>query len=117
MKTVKKKSTLIVATATVQKAKKVVAVDLNTLTGDELFLHSLKEIGHPSLVRDMAKTIKQKKLVSLSRRKLLIKFYASASRLARLGAIKRMPINGTMYMYSLAGWKFAKKQSNFGLAA
>ena len=108
MKTTKKKGTIAMKHST----PKIKVVDFENLTGNELFLYSLKEAGKPSLVRDMVKTIKKLKLVSDTKKKLLAKFYASASILSREGVIKRTPINGHTYMYSLIGWKFSKQSKN-----
>ncbi len=107
MKTLKKRGTLKSVKTVVSKSK---VVDLNTLTGDELFLYSLKTMGHPSLVRDMVKSLKKTKRVSLTKKQILTRFYASASRLNALGIVKRMPVNGSMYIYSLINWKFNKTQ-------
>jgi hypothetical protein len=103
MKTLKKSGTI----AFNKSNQKV--VQLNSFTGNELFLYSLKEMGKPSLVRDMVKSIKKSKMVAMTKKKLLAKLYASASVLNRDGMIKRTPINGHTYMYSLVGWKFSKQ--------
>ena len=106
-KTVKTKTPVSLVKEKTPKAVK--AVDLKNLTGDELFLHTLKEMGEPSLVRDMVKAIRKTKQISISKKRLLAKFYASASHLNRDGIVKRIPVNGSMYSYSLLRWK-AKKQ-------
>lgn len=114
MNTIKKTGTTKLVKTSVPTAK---VVELKSLSADELFLYTLKEIGKPSLVRDMVKTIKKLKLVSATKKKLLAKFYASASHLNRDGMIKRIPINGSMYMYSLIGWKKLTAKQRLGLAA
>ncbi len=93
------------------------SVDLNNMTADELFLFSLKEMKKPSLVRDMVKTIKKSKLISTTKKKLLAKFYASASRLNKEGIVKRIPVNGSMYIYGLMNWKFNKNHKEYRMAA
>lgn len=95
------------ATKKVVEAK-TKAVDLKSLTSDELFIHVLKQIGKPSLVRDMVIAIKKSKMLSTAKSKLLAKLYASASHLNRDGKIKRKPVNKSMFIYGLAGWKFTK---------
>ena len=92
-------------------------VDLNNLTADEIFLQTLKEIGAPSRVRDMVALLKKNKRVSIAKKKLLIKFYASASHLNRDGVVKRTPVNGSMYAYSLLGWKKNKTKAKLSVAA
>lgn len=105
MKKVKKTGTLKSRKTSITKSK---SVDVKSLTSDELFLYTLKEMGKPSLVRDMVATLKQSKQVSTTKRKLLAKLYASASHLNRDGIIKRTPVNGSMYAYRLSGWKKGK---------
>jgi len=101
MKTLKfKKSPLKVA-----KIVKAKVVRLSNMTSDELFLHTLKEIGKPSIVRDMVTIIKKGKIITMAKRKLLTKFYASASHLNRDGIIKRTAVNNNMFEYRLKGWK------------
>jgi hypothetical protein len=98
-------------TSPVKEAKTTISrtevVDLKSMTSDELFLHILKQMGKPSLVRDMVKTIKDQKMLSIAKRKLLAKFYASASHLNRDGVVKRKAVTKSMYMYSLPKWKLA----------
>lgn len=109
-KTVKTKAEKVVTTpATLTKMKAVKTINLKNLTGDELFLHTLKEMGEPSLVRDMVKVIRKTKQIAISKKRLLARLYASASHLNRDGMVKRIPINGSMYSYSLLRWK-AKKE-------
>lgn len=101
-KTKTKKSEKIPKSETVLKPE---AVNLKNMTSDALFLHILKQMGKPSLVRDMVKTIKDNKLLTIAKKKLLAKFYASASHLNRDGVIKRKAVNHSMYEYRLPGWK------------
>ena len=103
MKTSKSnKSQVKTAKTTISRTE---VVDLKNMTSDELFLHILKQMGKPSLVRDMVTAIKEKKMLSIAKRKLLAKFYASASHLNRDGVVKRTPVNNSMYKYSLKDWK------------
>lgn len=115
MKSIKKTSKKESSSKT--SASKVKTVNLNDLTGNELFMYSLREIGQPALVRDMVKKIKGSKLVSISKKKLLAKLYASASQLNKSGLVKRIPVNGSMYMYSLLNWKLNKASIQNRLAA
>jgi hypothetical protein len=100
--------------ATLPKAK---VVELKTLSIDELFLFTLKNMGKPSLVRDMVANVKKAKIVTITKKKLLTKFYACASHLNRDGMIKRMPVNGSVYMYSLLGWKQLNTKNRLKMAA
>ena len=90
------------------QARKAKAIDLNTLTADELFLHALKQIGKPAIVRDMVKELKKDESLKTEEAKLLIKLYASASLLNKVGFVKREPVNKSMFVYGMSGWKFGK---------
>lgn len=78
--------------------------ELRKLTADEIFLSTLKAMGRPSLVRDMATKLENGKLISKSKKKLMALLYASASHLNRDGFVKRTPVNKSMYKYSLLEW-------------
>jgi len=81
------------------------AAKLRTLSANEIFLNTLREMGKPSLVRDMAAKLENGKLISKSKAKLMALLYASASHLNRDGVIKRTAVNDSMYKYSLLEWK------------
>lgn len=104
----KKKTGTLKGVKVVEVIPTAKAINLKSLTGDELFLHTLTELGKPSLVRDMVANLKDNKRISTTRKKLLAKLYASASHLNRDGVIKRTPVNGSMYEYSLISWKTNK---------
>jgi hypothetical protein len=81
------------------------AANLRTMSANEIFLNTLREMGKPSLVRDMAVKLENGKLISKSKAKLMALLYASASHLNRDGVIKRTPVNDSMYKYSLPEWR------------
>ena len=85
--------------------RKFQVVQLKSLSADEIFLSTLKEMGKPSLVREMAVKLKNGKVISLSKKKLMALLYASASHLNKDGAIKRTAENSSTYRYSLLEWK------------
>ena len=105
MKNVKK---VILEKIKTSKVAKV--IKLKRFSADEVFLSTLKEMKEPSLVREMALKIKRSKLFKETKKQILTKLYASASRLNKEGTVKRIPMNKSTFLYCLKGYKLNKRQ-------